>query len=119
MKFIYYSVFRKPIEIYKLFKRLSTEICLTLFLDVNFQTASELAEKVVSLTTTHWHGIISVPLNLKVPLLESKSTFGHALEAKVSTDWTCSSVVQLRINMWMVTGSNPVQSDMLSDIVRS
>lgn len=43
----------------------------------------ELFERISALTTTHWHGIISVPLNVKMPLIMS-SGYRKAAEAKDS-----------------------------------
>ena len=41
---------------YKLFKQLTTEVCLQLFLGLEMETAKKEAESVVELTITHWHG---------------------------------------------------------------
>ena len=41
---------------YKLFKQLTTEVCLRLFLGLEMETAKKEAESVVELTITHWHG---------------------------------------------------------------
>ncbi|CAH1782973.1 unnamed protein product [Owenia fusiformis] len=72
---------RSPVNVYKFFKRLTTEICLSVFLDIDFQTAQELSSQICELTTTHWHGIISVPVSIKMPMMSS-FTYGKALEAK-------------------------------------
>jgi cytochrome P450 len=66
---------------YDLFKKLATEICLSIFLDIDFETSQELSNQIVALTTTHWHGIISVPFSLSLPMM-SQSTYTKALEAK-------------------------------------
>ncbi|XP_064602780.1 putative cytochrome P450 120 [Liolophura sinensis] len=73
----------KPLCVYSVLKQLATEICLSLFLDLDFAHSKDLAVQISSLTKTHWHGIVSVPLNLKLPMGNS-STFGKALEAKAS-----------------------------------
>lgn len=73
----------EPTCIYSLMKKLCTEICLSLFLGLNFEEASQTADTIVALTTTHWHGIISVPLPLKLPMTNG-STFSQALRAKDS-----------------------------------
>ncbi|ESO98396.1 hypothetical protein LOTGIDRAFT_231439 [Lottia gigantea] len=73
----------KPLCIYAFFKRLVTEICLTLFLGLDFDEMKDLSETISSLTTTHWHGIISMPLSVKVPGLGSQSTYSKALQAKI------------------------------------
>ena len=41
---------------YKLFKLLTTEICLQLFLGLEVQTAKEEAASIIELTIAHWHG---------------------------------------------------------------
>jgi cytochrome P450 len=43
--------------------------------------SSELFENISRLTTTHWHGIVSVPLNVKMPMILS-SGYRKAQEAK-------------------------------------
>lgn len=72
---------QKPVCLYQTLKRLCIEVCLSLFLGLDFDTTKDLSETIVSLTTTHWHGIISVPVNLKLPVAGS-STFSKALDAK-------------------------------------
>ena len=47
---------RDPDSVYDFFKKLATEICLSVFLDIDFHTSQELASDVVDLTTLHWHG---------------------------------------------------------------
>ncbi|XP_074642541.1 putative cytochrome P450 120 [Tubulanus polymorphus] len=69
------------IKVYEFFKRMMTEICLSVFLDLDFEESTELASTIVNLTTTHWHGIISVPLNVKL-LGMGKSTFAKAVQAR-------------------------------------
>ncbi|XP_048744435.1 putative cytochrome P450 120 [Ostrea edulis] len=69
------------VSLYTFMKSLCTEICLSLFLGMDFKDAEETAEKIIDLTTTHWHGIISVPVSIKLPLAGG-SSFCRALEAK-------------------------------------
>ncbi|KAL4231369.1 hypothetical protein ACF0H5_008948 [Mactra antiquata] len=64
---------------YQHFKKLSIEICLSLFLGLNFNDLE--ADIITELTTTHWHGIISVPVALKIPKM-SESSYSKALDAK-------------------------------------
>ena len=52
------DIFSDTHMIYTLFKKLATEICLTTFLHVDFEESADIAEQIVSLTTTHWHGIV-------------------------------------------------------------
>lgn len=72
---------QKPVCLYETLKRVCIEVCLSLFLGIDFDTTADLTETIVSLTTTHWHGIISVPVNLKLPV-GGASTFSKALDAK-------------------------------------
>ena len=69
---------------YQYFKALTTQLSIKLFLS-HLVTADE-AKEISELMTTHWHGIISVPLNIKVPGLLWKSGYGKAITAKVSND---------------------------------
>ncbi|KAL5017567.1 hypothetical protein ScPMuIL_007156 [Solemya velum] len=71
-----------PHCIYKLFKQITTEICLSLFLGLDFTQERDAAETIVSLTTEHWHGIISFPVSFKLPMM-SASSYKKALAAKV------------------------------------
>ena len=43
---------------YTLFKQLTTEMCLRLFLGLEMETAKEEAASIVELTIAHWHGKI-------------------------------------------------------------
>jgi hypothetical protein len=55
-----------PIHLYRSFKRFATAFVLQTFLGVDEDSNPELAARVSDLSTTHWHGIISVPMNVKV-----------------------------------------------------
>ncbi|KAK6322645.1 hypothetical protein J4Q44_G00074370 [Coregonus suidteri] len=70
----------EPVSVYPLFKRLGTELVLGLFLNVNPEETPELFQDITALCTLHWHGIISAPVSVKVPLWSSG--FCTALEAK-------------------------------------
>jgi cytochrome P450 len=70
----------KPVAMYKHSKVLTTQLSIKLFLSHSIST--EEAQEISELMTTHWHGIISVPLNIKVPLLQWKSGYKKALTAK-------------------------------------
>ncbi|XP_062568237.1 putative cytochrome P450 120 isoform X1 [Saccostrea cucullata] len=72
---------RCEVSLYSFMKSLCTEICLSLFLGMDFKDAEETTNQIVGLTTTHWHGIISVPVSIKLPLTGG-SSFCKALEAK-------------------------------------
>lgn len=53
-------MFRDPESLYDFFKKLTTEICLSIFLDVDFEKSPELAEDIVNLTTLQWHGKVAL-----------------------------------------------------------
>lgn len=74
------SVSGQPECGYSVFKRLGTELVLGLFLNVRAEEQPELFEEISQLCTTHWHGLISAPINLKAPLWSSG--FSTALEAR-------------------------------------
>ncbi|XP_038071152.1 putative cytochrome P450 120 [Patiria miniata] len=68
------------VSVYNVFKRFATELSLALFLGLDADEHPEITESIIALTTTHWHGIISIPLSLRVSMFTS--TFSRALEAK-------------------------------------
>lgn len=70
----------KPQSVYPMFKRLGSELVLGLFLNVKAEEKPEMFEEITHLCTLHWHGIISAPVNIKVPMWSSG--FCTALEAK-------------------------------------
>ncbi|XP_077398548.1 putative cytochrome P450 120 [Vanacampus margaritifer] len=70
----------EPRCVYTAFKQLGTELVLGLFLNVHADVQPELFEKITQLCTQHWHGLISAPVNVKVPLWSSG--FSVALEAR-------------------------------------
>uniref|UniRef100_A0A665TUP0 Uncharacterized protein n=1 Tax=Echeneis naucrates TaxID=173247 RepID=A0A665TUP0_ECHNA len=67
-------------SVYSVFKRLGTELVLGLFLNVQAEEQPELFEEISQLCTQHWHGLISAPVNVKVPLWSSG--FSTALDAR-------------------------------------
>ncbi|XP_072027080.1 putative cytochrome P450 120 isoform X2 [Amphiura filiformis] len=71
-------------SIYNVFKRFATELSLAIFLGLDAEKYPELVEECIELTTTHWHGIISVPLSVKLPSWSSSWSSGYskAIEAK-------------------------------------
>ncbi|XP_061553586.1 putative cytochrome P450 120 isoform X1 [Phycodurus eques] len=70
----------EPRCVYTEFKQLGTELVLGLFLNVHADEQPELFKKITQLCTQHWHGLISAPVNVKVPLWSSG--FSMALEAR-------------------------------------
>lgn len=67
--------------LYNAFKELSLSFNLRLFLGVRRECSPELFDSLCALGTAHWHGIISVPLNVKLSFLAS-SSYRKAQEAK-------------------------------------
>ena len=66
-------------DFYQEFKAFSTRLVLRLFLGLD---DPDEVEEVASIATSHWHGIISVPLNVryisfKNPYLSIFSVAGH------------------------------------------
>ncbi|TNN86306.1 hypothetical protein EYF80_003391 [Liparis tanakae] len=74
------SLSGQPQCVYSAFKRLGTELVLGLFLNVRAEEQPELFQEIMQLCTQHWHGLISAPVNVKVPLWSSG--FSSALEAR-------------------------------------
>ncbi|XP_063745093.1 cytochrome P450 26B1-like isoform X2 [Eleginops maclovinus] len=74
------SVSGQPQCVYSDFKRLGTELVLGLFLNVRAEEEPELFQEIMQLCTLHWHGLISAPVNLKVPLWSSG--YSTALNAR-------------------------------------
>ncbi|KAL7376397.1 hypothetical protein ABVT39_007320 [Epinephelus coioides] len=74
------SLSGQPECVYSTFKRLGTELVLGLFLNVRAEEQPELFQEITQLCTQHWHGLISAPVNVKVPLWSSG--FSTALEAR-------------------------------------
>jgi cytochrome P450 len=66
-----------PVILYDQFKKFATMLTLKLFLGLDGEEAEEMSK----LATTHWHGIISVPLNVKLSFLMS-SSYRKAVHAK-------------------------------------
>lgn len=71
---------RKPLEVYEFFKELATHLSIALFLGKDI--GDESAKEISALMTTHWRGIISVPLPISLPMTSWRSGYGKALDAK-------------------------------------
>jgi len=67
-----------PIVLYEAFKKFASQWVMRVFLNATGEEAANLSV----LATSHWHGLISVPLNVKVAFLSSSSTYRKAVEAK-------------------------------------
>lgn len=70
----------QPESVYTVFKSLGTELVLGLFLNVGAEEQPELFQEISQLCTQHWHGLISAPVNVKVPMWSSG--FSIALDAR-------------------------------------
>ncbi|KAL4004903.1 ankyrin repeat and SOCS box protein 12 [Sarotherodon galilaeus] len=70
----------QPESVYTVFKSLGTELVLGLFLNVRAEEQPELFQEISQLCTQHWHGLISAPVNVKVPMWSSG--FSIALDAR-------------------------------------
>ncbi|XP_041825071.1 cytochrome P450 26B1-like isoform X2 [Melanotaenia boesemani] len=74
------SLSGQPESVYSIFKRLGMELVLGLFLNVQAEEHPELFHEITQLCTQHWHGLISAPVNVKVPMWSSG--FSTALDAR-------------------------------------
>ncbi|XP_008422115.1 putative cytochrome P450 120 isoform X3 [Poecilia reticulata] len=74
------SISEQPQSVYSIFKRLGAELVLGLFLNVRAEDQPEVFQEIMELCTEHWHGLISVPVTVKVPLWTSG--FAKALDAR-------------------------------------
>lgn len=66
--------------VYKIFKALATRLSIALFLSHGM--SPEETQKISDLMTTHWRGIISVPMNMRGPWSLWQSGYSKALTAK-------------------------------------
>ncbi len=71
----------EEVVLYEEFKRLSMVVNLKVFLGVDAGDRPEMMEAISAAATAHWHGIISVPLNVRLPMVAS-SSYRRAMEAK-------------------------------------
>lgn len=71
-----------PFHLYQFFKDLFTEMCLRLFLGMDASDSAEAVQHVAELSTAHFRGVVSVPVDVKVPGTGNQSTYGKALTAK-------------------------------------
>ncbi|XP_065192075.1 cytochrome P450 26A1-like isoform X2 [Sycon ciliatum] len=69
-----------PIVLYELFKRLSTELSLALFLGMDLEEIESLVDHVIELGKSHWHGFVSVPLKFVPSFLGSG--YAQSIDAK-------------------------------------
>ncbi|KAM4634236.1 cytochrome P450 26B1-like isoform 2-T2 [Polymixia lowei] len=84
----------QPESVYTIFKGLGTELVLGLFLNVRPEEQPELYQDITQLCTQHWHGLISAPVSVKVPLwssgfctaMEAKEKLMHIIKDKLDND---------------------------------
>ncbi|CAG0921421.1 unnamed protein product [Notodromas monacha] len=70
------------VNVYKYFKAQSMALCLDVFLGSSPNGASaQLKEEIAALVSTHWHGVLSIPLDFKFPMLMS-SAYRKAVDAR-------------------------------------
>ena len=69
------------ISVYTEFKSLMTRVCLELFLDLDKKKSFCEMNAISDLATQHWHGIISLPIQINIPF-KGQSSFKVAVEAK-------------------------------------
>lgn len=69
----------ESLDIYSISKAIMTKLCLNLFLGIKDED-NEMIETISKLSTLHWHGIVSLPVNLRTPFV--KSGWNKALQAK-------------------------------------
>ena len=87
--------------VYDAFKELATRLSIALFL--SHDMGQEDAKSVSELMTTHWRGMMSVPLPFTIPGLW-RSGYSKALEAKVEffviccLSFYCTNIVGEVIN---------------------
>lgn len=67
-------------EVYNFFKEMATHLSIALFLSEDIDKESVRAMS--ALMTTHWRGIISVPLPISLPFTSWRSGYSKALTAK-------------------------------------
>ncbi|XP_042226944.1 putative cytochrome P450 120 [Homarus americanus] len=70
----------KPFNVYESTKHFALLLNLRLYLGLDHNKEPQLVEQFSSVATTHWHGMCSLPVNIKVPGL--KSGFGQGVDAK-------------------------------------
>uniref|UniRef100_A0A4W3JG51 Cytochrome P450 3A9-like n=1 Tax=Callorhinchus milii TaxID=7868 RepID=A0A4W3JG51_CALMI len=72
----------EPVAIYRLFKRLATELSLGLFLNVDAEESAALTKQIIQLTTQHWHGKSTIIL-MVCPHMHLKKLFLTRLKLKL------------------------------------
>ena len=71
----------RDINLYEEFKNLSLSYNVSMFMGVKRKEEEELFETIRSLSSTHWHGVVSLPLNISLPLF-GQGGYKKAINAK-------------------------------------
>lgn len=69
-----------PFDVYESTKNFALLLNLRLYLGLDHTKEPDLVEMFTTVASTHWHGLCSLPVNIRIPGL--KSGFGTAVEAK-------------------------------------
>ncbi|XP_063601039.1 putative cytochrome P450 120 [Penaeus indicus] len=69
-----------PFDVYESTKNFALLLNLRLYLGLDHTKEPDLVQMFTSVASTHWHGLCSLPVNIRIPGL--KSGFGTAVEAK-------------------------------------
>ena len=70
-----------PVDMYHQFKQLSLSYNLAVFLGVRVQDEPELFHEISQLSSDHWHGVVSLPLHVRLPFW-GRTGYSKALEAR-------------------------------------
>ena len=71
----------RDINLYEEFKNISLAYNVSMFMGVRRKEEEELFETIKSLSSTHWHGVVSLPVNISLPLF-GQGGYRKALNAK-------------------------------------
>lgn len=71
----------QPVNMYEQFKQFSLSYNLAVFLGVRVEDDPDLFRDLCSLSTTHWHGVMSLPMHLRIPMF-GRGGYSKAMEAR-------------------------------------
>ena len=71
----------RDINLYEEFKNISLSYNVSMFMGVRRKEEEELFESIKSLSSTHWHGVVSLPVNISLPLF-GQGGYKKAINAK-------------------------------------
>ncbi|XP_071827859.1 putative cytochrome P450 120 [Apostichopus japonicus] len=69
------------VPVYTTFKAFATELSLALFMGLDPDENEALFKQVSGLATAHWHGMITLPVKVSIPVL-GPTTFNKSMEAQ-------------------------------------